>query len=184
MLTTAMATSQVVRLIPSLNADVRRSLGTPFEWLLGGGLAVRAAPEQLEPVIVDAVARLVLDLANDGSPASVVDITTRAAVRADDVVVMDGFAGHVSVVAGRQVESLHGVQVGQDIERPEDRRSTDAEAPLAGVRHKVGRREMPLARGDQVGDRTARVGQPIPGVIECGLDGGWSGHAGMILSLS
>jgi len=144
--------------------------------VLGGGLAVRAAPEQLEAVVVDAVTRPLFDLADDGSPASVIDVTAGAASRADDVVVMDGLAGDVGVLAGRQVEAFDGMEVDQDVEGAEDRRSTDAEAPRAHVRDEVGRCEMPLARGDQLGDRAACVGQPVPGVVECGLDGCRSGH--------
>ena len=43
--------------------------------------------------------------------------------------VMAGFTGHVRVLAGRQVDALHEVQVGEDVQRPEDGRPPDAEAP-------------------------------------------------------
>ena len=128
-------------------------------------------------MVVDAVAGPLLDLTHDGPPAGVIDVTAGAAVRADHVVVVDGLAGYVGMLTGRQVEALDRVEIGQDVERPEDRRATDAEPPLAGVRHEVGRREMPVARGDQVGDRAACLGQPVSGVVERGLDGGRCGHS-------
>jgi hypothetical protein len=174
MLTIAIATSKIVRLIPSLNADRAGFMLTP--WVLGGGLAVRAAPEQLETVVVDAVARSFLDLTDDGSPAGVIDISAGSAVGADDVVVMDGLAGHVGVLAAGQVEALDRAEVGQHIERAEDRGAADTEASLAGVRYQVGRREMPVASCDQVGDRAASLGESVSGVIEGVLDGDGLSH--------
>jgi hypothetical protein len=175
MVSSVNATSQGVRLIPSLNTDRVR-----FTWglssVLGGGLAVRAAPEQLEPVVVDRVARPLLDVADDGSPACVIDVPAGAAIRADDMVVVHGLAGDVGVFTRRQVEALYRPQVGQDVKRAEDRGAADPKAPLAGIRDEVGRGEVPVASRDQVGDRTASLGQPVSGVIEGVLDGDGLGH--------
>ena len=82
-----------------------------------------------------------------------------AAARADDVVVMGGFAGDVGVFAGRQVEALDRPQLGQDVERPEDRRAADPQPAGAGVRDQVGRGEVAIAAGDQVHDGPSRSRQ-------------------------
>ncbi len=136
-------------------------------------------------MVVDPVAGPPLDVAHDRAPAGVVDVAARPHVRADDVVVMDRLAGDVGVLAGRQVEALDGVQIGQDVERPEDRRPADAEASGSGVGDQIGRGEVPGSRRDQLGDRPPGAGQPIAGVVEGGLQRRRLGHAGqMILSIS
>src|SRR6478736_6519835 len=86
------ATSDVVRrwLIPSLS--VRRDVATRSSWLGSAGLAVGAEPEQLEAVLVDAVASPALDRPDDRSQAGVLDVVATAAPGADGVVVMEGLA--------------------------------------------------------------------------------------------
>ena len=77
-------------------------------------------------------------------------------------------AADVGVVAVGQVDPLDEPQVREHVERPEDRRPPDPQAPAARVVDEVGGREVALARGDEVGDRAARLGQPVAGVVEGG----------------
>ena len=150
-----------------------------------GGLAVGAAPEQLETVVVDAIARPSLDVADDGTPPRVVDIAAPAAIRADHVVVMSWLARHVGVLATRQVDPLDGVQIGEQVEGPEDRRPPDPEATPSRVDHEVGCREVRSSSGDQLRDRSPGIGRSIAGVVEGGADRNGIGHESeMILSLS
>ena len=72
---------------------------------------VGAPTEQLKPVVVDPVARPVLDVTNHGPPTGVVDIGAGAAVRADHVMVVDRLADHVGVFPVRQVEPFDRLQV-------------------------------------------------------------------------
>ena len=80
-------------------------------------------------------------------------------------------AGHVGVLAGRQVESLDDAELGQQVQRPKERRPADAEPPLAGRGLELGGGEVPVVLGDEVGDGASRLGQPVAGVIE-GVDDG------------
>lgn len=141
-----------------------------------GRLAVGAAPEQLEAVVVDAVAGPTLDVADDGTPPGVVDIVTPTARRADDVVVMGRFTRHVGMFATGQVDPLHGVYLGEQVERPEDRRPTDPESTLAGVGHEIGGGEVCRPSRDQLGDRAPGIRRSIAGVVESGADGTRVGH--------
>ena len=89
-------------------------------------------------MLVDPVAGLAFDVADDGAQAGVVGVAAATAARTDDVVVVRGLAGHVGVITGRQVESLDRPQLGEDVERPEDRGAPDAEA-AALARRRPGR---------------------------------------------
>jgi hypothetical protein len=57
-------------------------------------------------VHVDPVARLAGDVAGERAEAQIADLDGAAAAAADDVVVMGRTAGHVGVLAGRQVDPL------------------------------------------------------------------------------
>ena len=98
--------------------------------------------------------------------ARVVDVSAAPAHGAHDVVVMDRLAGDVRVLAGRQVDALDGMQLGQDVERPEDRRPADAEPVGPGVGDEIGGGEVPVPVGDERRDRPPRAGQAIAGVVE------------------
>jgi hypothetical protein len=84
-------------------------------------------------VSVDLEAGSALHLCRHVIEAGIVDLGDLAADPADDVVVMGRPAGNVGVLAGRQVDALEHVQLGQQVERPEDRRAADLEPPGARV---------------------------------------------------
>jgi hypothetical protein len=121
-------------------------------------------------VVVDPIAGPSLDIAYDRAPSGIVDVTARPTVRAHDVVMVNGLAGDVGVLTGRQIESFDGVQVGQDVQGPEDRRPADAEAPSMGVCDQIGRGERTVLRSDEVGDGLPGAGSAISGVVEGSLE--------------
>lgn len=123
------------------------------------------------------------DLAHDRAQSRIVDLGRPTAARADDVMVMDRLAAYVRMRTARQVEPLHGAQIRQDLERPEDRRPADADPMRAGVRDEVGRREVPSPPGDEADDRATGVCEPVSGTFEGGEQGGGVGHYQMIPSL-
>jgi hypothetical protein len=148
-------------------------------------LAVGAAPEQLEAVVVDSVAGPALDVVDDGTPPGVVDVVAPAARRADDMVVMGGFARHVGMLATGQVDPLDRLHLGEQVERPEDRRATDPETAPSGVGHEIRGGEMRGPGRDQLRDRAPRIGRSVAGVVEGGADGDRIGRVReMIPSLS
>ena len=123
-------------------------------------------------MLVDAVAGLSFDVADDGPQARVVGVAASTAARTDHVVVMDGFACHVGVLATRQVQPLDRSKVGQDIERPEDRGPSDAEPARARRIDEVGRGEMAFPTDDEVHDRASGGRGSIPGTTQRRVDGG------------
>jgi hypothetical protein len=160
---------------------------TPFSEGLGGlaPLAVGAAPEQLEAVVVDAVAGPALDVTDDGTPPCVVDVVAAAAGRADDMVVMGRFTCHVCVLATREIDPLYRMHLGEQIEGPEDRRPTDPESTPSRVGHEIRSREMRRPSRDQLRDGAPGIGRSIAGVVEGGADRQGIGHdRQMIPSLS
>ena len=74
-----------------------------------------------------------------------------------------GAQADVRVLAARQVEPFDDAQLGEDLERPEDRRPADPEAAAASLAHEVGRREMAVLVGDELGDRATRRRQAVAG---------------------
>ena len=102
-------------------------------------------------------ARPALHLSRDLSQPGVVELDGTAAAGADDVMVMGGFTGDVGVLAAGQVQALHQSQVGEQFQRPEDRRAADRETALRGVVHQFARGEMALSGRNQLGDRAARL---------------------------
>ena len=109
-------------------------------------------------MFVDAIAGLPLDVADDGAQAGVVGVAAATAAGTDHVVVVRGLARHVGVVAAGQVETLDCTQLREDIQRPEDGGSTDAETAAPGIVDEVGGREVAVASGDQVDDGPASAG--------------------------
>ena len=101
-----------------------------------------AEPEQLEPVGVDPIAAPPGDLGDRLGDAAVLDLRRPAAARADDVVVVGAGAGHVGVLAGRQIEALDDPELGQQVQRPEERRPADPEPAVAGRGLEIGRGEV------------------------------------------
>ena len=75
-----------------------------------------------------------LDLLDGCAKAEVLDVRHRTATGADDVVVMAlRLAGHIGVVASRQVDALEHVELREEIESPEDRCPPDAQVEGAGI---------------------------------------------------
>ena len=87
------------------------------------------------------------------------------------LMVVRGLAGDVGVLAGREIEPLDGVQVGKDVERPEDGGPTDPQTPGSRVRDEIGRGEGSVPSRDEIRDRTPSARPPIAGVAERGLHG-------------
>ena len=123
-------------------------------------------------MLVDPVAGPPSDLAHDRTETGVVDIPTPAAVGADDMMVMDGVAGDVRVVAAGQVDALDRPKLRQDVEGSEDRGASDAPALARRVVDEVCRREVALPTGDQVDDRTPGGGRAVAGPAQGRIDGG------------
>lgn len=145
----------------------------------GGGRPVEAGgtqPEELEPMIVDAVARPPGDVRDDGPQALVVDLVRPTAPGADDVVMVRWLAAHIGVLTTGQVEPLHRAQVLEHLQRPEDRRATDAKLARTGVPDELGSREVAVLVGDEGRDGPARLSQAIAGYVEGGDDRGGVSH--------
>jgi len=121
-------------------------------------------------MVVDSVAGLAPDSSDDPLEIRVADLARPPARRADDVVVMHGFASDVGVLAARQIETLDGTQLFEDLERPEDRCPADAHSTASRRREQIGGREMTVLSSDQGSQGLARSSQAIPGAIECGDD--------------
>ena len=80
--------------------------------------------------------------------------------------VMGASTRNVGVFAGREVEPLHRAELDHQVERSEQGRPADPEAPAAGRRRQVRRGEMAVVVDDQLGDRAAWLGQPVAGGIK------------------
>lgn len=118
---------------------------------------------------IDPVAALGSDPAHDPAETRVVHVGGAPASAADQVVVVVGrLAGDVGMITGRQVDPLDGPDRRESVDRAEDRRAPDVEAPRRGIVHQVGRREVPASSGDDVGHGPTRPGQAIAGAAEGG----------------
>ena len=80
--------------------------------------------------------------------------------------VMSRRAWDVRMLAGRQIETFHDPELGQEIQRPEERGPTDAESSTPRGGFELGRGEVAAVLGDQVRDGTARPGQAITAGVE------------------
>ena len=70
------------------------------------------------------------------------------------------------MIAARQIQPLDDAELDEQVQGAEQGRPADAEAPITRDRGQLGRREVPVMGGDQVGERQARRGQPVAGVVE------------------
>jgi hypothetical protein len=105
--------------------------------------------EQFKTVLIDPVARPSLDVGKDRSPSGIVHIATRATRGTDHVmVVANRLARDVRMPAGRQVQAFDRVKLDERIQRPEDRRPSDAKVSGLRVVNEVRRRERPLPSRD------------------------------------
>ena len=116
----------------------------------------RHSPKSSTPVGVDAEPGQALDLGDGVVEARVGDLGRPPAARADDVMVMRAGARDVGMIATREIEPLHHAELDEQIQGAEQGRPTHAEAPVAGDRRQLGRREVPVVGGDQVGERQRR----------------------------
>lgn len=67
------------------------------------------------------------DLVNDRAEAGIVDLARPAAPGAHDMMMVGSLAGHVGVVATREIDSLDATHRFKSLESPEDRGPADAE---------------------------------------------------------
>ena len=101
------------------------------------------------------------DISGDGGHPAGFDLGRSGALRADHVMVVHRLALDVGMVAVGQVDPLDRVQLGEQLERPEDRGPAHVQPALAGIVDKVGSREVAVSAGDQAGHHAARLGQPV-----------------------
>ena len=92
------------------------------------------------------------------------------------MVVVGRRAADIRVLAARQVEPFDDAQLGEDLERAEDRRPSDPEATAPSLAHEIGRREMADLVGDELGDGAPRRRQAVPGAIEGHEERFWISH--------
>jgi hypothetical protein len=133
---------------------------------------------------VDPVTRPASDLLGDACHSAVLDVGRVSAARADDVMVVARFAGHVRVVPVGQLQALDDAQLHEEIEGAKDRCPADGKVSCAGVGGEVGRSEMAFARRDQARDQSARFSHPPTGAVQ-GVEEGnrLARHGQMILGL-
>ena len=98
------------------------------------------------------------DLAYEFLKPGVHHLNRPAALAADDVMVMHPRrAGDVCVLARREVDALQLTLPGQQVERPEDRRATDAHVSVLCVGKQLCRSEVSAALRDQGAQRSTRA---------------------------
>lgn len=82
------------------------------------------------------------------------------------MMVVDGLAGDVRVLAGGQVEALEQAQLGEQLESAEDGSAADRLRPAAGVFEQVSGGEGARATVEQLGHPTARARDPMTRRLE------------------
>lgn len=133
------------------------------------GLAVSTQPEQLETVRVDAIAAAPGDLGHGLGHPCVFDLCGPSTARTDDVVVMGRRAGHVRMLAARQIHALDDPEIGEKVQRPEQGGPADADPAISRGRLELQRGEVPAMFGDESGDLTPRAGEAIAREVQ-GVD--------------
>lgn len=78
---------------------------------------------------------------------------------------MGWLARHVGMPAIRQVDALNEPLLGEQVEEAEDGGASNAEASLARISDKVGRREVTVALGNERRNLTARTGKADPRLV-------------------
>ncbi len=128
----------------------------------------------------DPIAAPSADLGDGLRHAGVLDLGRPPAPRADDVVVMSRGAWHVGVLPRREIKTLQNVELREQVERPEERRSADPQPSLPGDRLELGSSEMPVMAADKAGDGATRTGKSVAGKIEGMNDRIGLGHDAMV----
>ena len=95
------------------------------------------------------------------------------------MVVVRPLADDIGMLTRRQVEPFDRAERLEDLERAEDGGSTDAKTLRAGLGDEIGSGEVPVAAGDQGGQRPSRLRQAVAGSIE-GRDDRWCVHAATV----
>jgi hypothetical protein len=121
-------------------------------------------------MLVDAIAGAPGDFADHDPQARVVDLLRSSASGAEDVMMVGPAADHVRVVPRREVKPLDRAELLEDIEGPEDGCASDSHMLGARFADQVARREVPVVCGDQRGEASAGLGQPVAGSVEGGDD--------------
>ena len=82
------------------------------------------------------------------------------------MVVMPRLAGDERVLAGRQIQPLDGTELGEELERAEDRGAVHPKVAAARfVEQRLGR-EMALLLRDQLREGATRRGPAVPGSLQ------------------
>jgi hypothetical protein len=106
------------------------------------------------------------NLGRDFSHAAFTEIHRPTALGANDVVMVARIAADVGMVAVRQIQPLDRLEIGEDLQGPEDGRASGPEASPPGIGNQVGRVKGPIAAEDEVDDRSPGVGHAISRAIE------------------
>ena len=117
-------------------------------------------------MIVDAISGALSDLADDDPKTGVVDLGRASAAGTDDVVVMRPLAGHICMLARRQVQSFEDTKRLEQVEGTEDRGTTDRKMARSRFGEQVTRCEVPALVCDQRRQCTARFGQSMPSSVD------------------
>ena len=129
--------------------------------MTGGALA-----EQLEPMLLDLESGAPRRLCRHSVNAAVTNIGGRAALKADEMVMVRRFARDVGVAAIRKVEPLHKTLFSKKFKETKDGGATDSKtAPLCIVQ-KLRRREVALAPPNEFGELAAWPGKAHPCLIQ------------------
>ena len=91
--------------------------------------------------------------------------------------VVNRLALDVGMVAAREVNPLNRIELGEQLECPEDRSAPDVETPFPGIVDEVCCCEMTASIGDQPGHDPARLGESVAGSIQHIHDRRVVGHA-------
>ena len=129
---------------------------------------------------LDRVAASTGDLGDDAGQPAVLDPARPTAARADDVMMVGRRAGHVRMLAARQVQTLDHMKLRQQVERPKEGRPAESEPPATSRRLEIGGREVAVVLRDQIGHGATRSGQPVAGLVKRVDDGIGGCHSAMI----
>lgn len=117
-------------------------------------------------MVVNAIPRLPGNPPDDLLQVGIPDLVRPPATRADDVVVMRRFTTDVGVLPVRQVEALDRTELLENLEGAEDRCPPHTEAAAPSSRDELSGGEVALLIGNQHGQRSSWLGQPVAGTVK------------------